>query len=96
MVQKFIVNIDVPGVGVVDEAVLVPLTNWSILTSINVMQDDAIVSILTLGIVDAPAPILRAMKFAVLLAPLSNLNFLVRVPAGTEDITGFISGLEDV
>ena len=94
MAQKFVINVDVAGVGSVNVPVAVPILTWSVLTRFHLNPESALVTILTLGIVDIPADLLRMIAFSYPLAPLSNLDFLVRVPTGTVTITGFITGFE--
>ena len=91
-------NVTIPilvtSVGTVNVVVQNPLNDWTLLKKFSVFTDEALVTVPTLGLVDIPAILLRAVAYQFLIAPGGNLDFLVRLPTGTGDIEGVISTVQ--
>lgn len=90
---NFSIPILLNDVGQVNIVTLTPITAYSILKKFSIFTDEALVTIPALGIVDMPAVLLRAVQFQHILPPGSNLDYLVRMPAGTETVEGIITGI---
>lgn len=88
MVTRTQIQISVPGVAAVAVPVPVPIAQWSIFHRLAIANNEALISIPSLSLVDVPAPLLRRAFFNQIYAPLSNIDFLVRLASGTEDVLG--------